>query len=151
MIVNGGMESFSGTVPTGWSANNNSLVEKDSTQGNVHSGQSSVRLKDNAVLTQNIAINGGCYYELSFFARGNGAQVQLEATVTFINNQGLNVKGLTIFVREQDMPNDNREFAYYRGITTIAPNNATNARIDFSVNTFGQESLNLDDISFRVD
>ena len=75
----------------------------------------------------------------------------VDATVTFINDQGLNVTGLTIHVRDQDIPNDNREFAYYRGITTQAPSNATAARIQFVVTAGGGQSMDLDDVSFSVD
>lgn len=149
-VVNGGMELFTGTVPTGWIINNAGLSAKDTMQGNVHSGQASVRLKDKAVLRQAADITGGCFYELSFFARGNGAKVQLKATVTFTNGQGLEEEVLVIFVREQDMPNDNREFAFYRGITTVAPAAATSARITFEVTAEGEQSMNLDDVSFIV-
>lgn len=152
LAVNGGMESFNaGGVPSGWNINNNDLAEPDDDQGDVHSGNYSVLLYDGAVLWQNIAIRGGCYYDLSFFARGNGAQVQLEACVTFSNGDNMYTNGNCILIRAQDIPTDNRNFAYYRFITAQAPNDATNARIEFRVMAAGNQSLNLDDVSFSVD
>ena len=144
------METFAANVPTGWSINEEELAEKDTAQGNVHAGQSSVRLYDGAVLTQDIALYGGCYYAFSFFARGNGAQVQLEATVTFLSEQALATNAATILIRMQDLPNDNREFGYYRTITTLAPENALAARISFTVTANSEQSMNLDDVSFSV-
>ena len=119
-------------------------------QGRVHSGFSAVNIADKGNLKQDIPINGGCYYSFSFFAHGEGAQVGLDATVSFINSQGLNVTGLTIHVESQDVPNSNRDFAYYRGITNLAPDNATSARIQFVVTAGGGQSLDLDDVSFTV-
>ena len=121
-----------------------------SQQGRVHSGNYSVDLKDGANLRQNVSITGGCYFEFSFFAHGEGAQVQLTAKVTFTNQQGLNVSGLSIVVNSQDIPNSNRDFGYYRGITVQAPANATNARIEFQVTAGGGQSLDLDDVSFSI-
>lgn len=142
------MEAFTGNVPTGWTTTTSSAVSKVTQQGLVHSGDSAVNLKDGANLSQNIAITGGCFYEFSFFAHGEGAQVAVTATVTFTNAQGLSVEGLRITVNAQDIPNSNRDFAYYRGITIQAPNNATNARITFSVTAEGSQSLDVDDVSF---
>ena len=146
------MESFNvNGVPIGWNINNSELVEPDNDQGDVHSGQYSALLYNDAVLWQNIAITGGCYFELSFFARGNGTQVQLEACVTFSNNDNMVSDGTCILIRAQDIPTDNRNFAYYRFITAQAPNDATNARIEFRVTANGTQSLNLDDVSFSID
>ena len=151
MLINGGMESFNNEgVPTGWNINDFDLVEPDDDQGDVHSGNYSVLLYDGAVLWQNVSISGGCFFELGFFARGNGAQVRLEACVTFSNNDNMTSDGTCIFIRAQDIPTDNRNFAYYRFITEQAPNDATNARIEFRVIANGNQSLNLDDVSFSV-
>ena len=150
MALNGGMESFVSNVPTSWSINNSSLVSKVDQQGRVHTGNYAVNLKDNAVLSQSISITGGCYYALSFFARGEGAQVALTATLTFTNGQGLNAEALSIVVNAQNLPNDNREFAYYRGISTLAPDNADHLRIDFYVQAGGSQSLDLDDVSLTT-
>jgi hypothetical protein len=150
MVVNGGMEVFTGTVPTGWTANNPALVSPVTAQGRVHSGNSAVNLEDEAILSQRITgINPGCFYEFSFFARGEGANVSLTATVTFTTPTG-NVPGGTIFVRDQDIINSNRSFAYYRIITSAAPPNVTGAIISFDVEAQGEQSLDLDDVSFSV-
>lgn len=151
MAVNGGMEAFdTDGVPTGWNINDDALSEPDDDQGNVHSGNFSARLFDGAILWQDIDIEGGCFFELSFFARGNGAQVQLEACVIFSNDDSLQPEETCIRIRSQDIPTDNRSFAYYRFITAQAPSNATTARIAFRVTANGQQSLNLDDVSFSV-
>ena len=149
-VTNGGMETFTGSVPTGWTANDPDLVEKTDQQGRVHSGNAAVNLEDGAVLTQNVAVEGGCFYALSFFARGEGSQVGVTATVTFLNAQDHATTGLTITVRQQDIPSANREFAHYQGITLAAPADAVKARIRFSVTAGGGQSLDLDDVSFAT-
>ena len=146
LAVNGGMENFTDNVPNGWTAVGSTA--RITLQGRVHSGASSVGLGDNARLTQNIAISGGCFYELSFFAHGEGAQTGVVATVRFTNPSGLNVIGAQITVNTQDLPNDNRGWGYYRVITIMAPNNAVNANIEFVADT--NVSLDLDDVSFSV-
>lgn len=150
LVINGGMESFNGTIPTSWSTNDDDKLKKEISQGRVHSGNSSVNISDDGLLYQDINITGSCFYELSFFARGEGANVSLTAKVIFKNNMGLSVDGLIIFVREQDITNSNRDFAYYRDITIIAPANATFARIQFEVEANGEQSLDLDDVSFSI-
>ncbi len=150
LALNGGMEAFTGSVPTGWTANNSALVSRVAQQGRVHTGNYAVNLEDGAILSQSVSISGGCYYALSFFARGEGTQVALTATLTFTNSQGLSSEGLSIVINAQDIPNDNREFAYYRGISTLAPENADALRIDFHVQAEGSQSLDLDDVSLSI-
>ena len=151
MTENGSMEVFSGGIPAGWTINDASLIEQTSIPGDVHSGESSALLYNGAILSQDISLEGGCYYELSFYARGNGAQVQLIATVTFLDEENNETEGLTILIRAQDMPTGNRDFAYYRGITFMAPTDATIARISFAATTVGNQTVNLDDVSFSMD
>ena len=91
--------------------------------------------------------NGGCFYELSFFALGEGAQVGFIATVTFETPNGPVVGG-EITVRQQDVPNSNRDFGFYKLITTKAPDNATSVIVKFTVEAEGKQSLDLDDVSF---
>ena len=50
-------------------------------------------------------------------------------------------------VRSQDMTNSNRDFAYYRLITSEASVGTTGIRIEFIVNANGNQSLDLDDVS----
>ena len=150
LAINGVMESFNENIPTGWSTTTPNAISKESQQGRVHSGNYSVNLNNGANLRQDIPITGGCYFDFSFFAHGEGTQVSVTATVTFTNPQGLSALGLAITVNGQDLLNDNREFGYYRGITTLAPANATNARIEFIVTTTGTQSLDLDDVSFSI-
>lgn len=144
------MEDFTSNIPTEWTTTTPLSVSKVTQQGRVHSGASSVNLTKGADLSQVISITGGCYYNLSLFAHGEGSETSLTATVNFTNGQGLNVNGLTISVRTQDIPTSNRSFAYYRGITIQAPAAATNATITLKVGAQGGQSLDLDDISFTV-
>lgn len=144
------MESFSGTVPTGWSANIATQVSQVTQQGRVHSGNSAVNLEDGTVLSQSVSINGGCYYAFSFFARSEGANAALTATVSFLNAEDVVTDSLTIAIRAQDLPNDNREFAYYRGITGLAPSDTVSVRIRFTVAAQGSQSIDLDDVSLTV-
>ena len=50
-------------------------------------------------------------------------------------------------VRSQDITNSNRDFAYYRLITSQAPTGTTAIKIEFIVNANGNQSLDLDDVS----
>ena len=146
------MEVFDANgVPAGWQINHSDLAEADDAPGDVHSGNFSVLLSGDAVLWQNVSINGGCFFTLSFFARGNGALVQLEASVIFSRPGSEETEVSSILIRAQDIPTDNRNFAYYRFITAQAPNDATNARVEFRVTVGGNQALNLDDVSFSID
>ena len=121
LVVNGGMEIVIDDKPTRWLFTNPDDIISKNSQGRVHSGIWSANMGDASTLSQTINnIEAGCFYELRFFARGEGAQVSLNANVIFITNSG-NVLGGNIIVRSQDMTNSNRDFAYYRLITTQAP------------------------------
>lgn len=150
LLKNGGMEEFNKTVPVGWSMNNADLSDAEERPGRVHSGYSAVALKNGAVLTQSVHVTGGCFYELSFFAKGACAGVQLEATVTFLDASDTAETALKILVREQDLPNCCSCYAYYRGLTTKAPENAKQARITFKIEAEECSSALLDDVSFAV-
>lgn len=142
------MESFTDDIPTGWTSITPTKISKVTQQGRVHSGSSAVNLEDGAILTKTITgITANCFYAFSFFARGEGAQVGLTATVNFLTPSG-DVLGGSVTVRQQDMTNDNRDFAYYRVITIAAPTGVTGARIDFLVSANGEQSMDLDDVSF---
>ncbi|HKL94015.1 MAG TPA: hypothetical protein VJZ69_01880 [Clostridia bacterium] len=150
IVLNGGMEQFTDNVPTNWATTTPTAISEEDAQGRVHSGESSVNIGDGGILTQTIlGINAGCYYDFSFFARGEGAQVGLIATVTFLTMGG-DVPGGTISIRQQDIPTDNRNFAYYRISTTQAPVGVTGVRISFAVTADGEQSLDLDDVSLTV-
>ncbi len=147
LVVNGGMENVIDDKPTGWLFNNPDNITSENSQGRVHSGNWSVNIEDDATLSQVINnIEPGCFYELSFFARGEGDQVSLNANVIFITNSG-DILGGNIMIREQDITNSNRDFAYYRLITSQAPAGTTGIRIEFIVNANGNQSLDLDDVS----
>lgn len=147
LILNGGMEIVIDDKPTGWLFSNPDNVTSENSQGRVHSGNWSVNITDDTTISQVINnIETGCFYELSFFARGEGAQVSLNANVIFITNSG-DVLGGNIIVRSQDITNSNRDFAYYKLITTKAPVGTTAIKIEFSVEANGNQSLDLDDVS----
>ena len=147
LVVNGGMEEVIDNKPTGWLFTNPDNITSENSQGRVHSGNWSVNIGDNSTLSQMINnIEPGCFYELSFFARGEGAQISLNANVIFITNSG-DILGGNIIVRDQDITNSNRDFAYYRLVTQEAPNGTTGIRIEFTVNANGNQSLDLDDVS----
>ena len=147
LVVNGGMEIVIDDKPTGWLFSNPDNITSENSQGRVHSGNWSVNITDDSTLSQVINnIEPGCFYELSFFARGEGAQVSLNANVIFITNSG-DVLGGNLMVRSQDMTNSNRDFAYYRLITSEAPVGTTGVRIEFIIDANGNQSLDLDDVS----
>lgn len=150
MATNGGMELLTNDVPTGWTANNKTLVSSTDQQGRVHSGNRAVNLEDGAVLYQDVPVEAGCFHTLSFFARGEGSQVGFTAKVIYLNAQNQPTQGLLIQVRQQDLVNSNRSFAYYRGITSAAPAGTVKARIEFTVTANGGQSMDLDDVSFSV-
>ena len=97
------MENFNENIPSNWNTTTSTAVSKESAQGRVHSGNYSVALKDKAKLYQDVSINGGCFYNFSFFAHGEGAIVSVEATVTFVNQNNVKTQGLKISVRAQDI------------------------------------------------
>lgn len=149
-MLNGGMEAFTDAVPTSWTANNKNLVSQVGQQGRVHSGNLAANLVNGAVLYQDIAVDAGCYHRFSFFARGEGSKVSVTAKVIYLNAQDQPTQGLLIQVRQQDMTNSNRDFAYYQGITIAAPAGTVKARIEFDVSTDGGQSMDLDDVSFSL-
>jgi hypothetical protein len=149
MIINGGMELFTGNLPNGWSTNNPAGVSHVTAQGLVHSGLSSVGLTDGTNLCQTVPIEGGCFYEFSFFAHGEGAQVAIDASVVFITGS-TETLGLEISIPKLYLPNANRDFGYYRGITIKAPTHATSARVCFSVSANGGQTADIDDVSLSV-
>ncbi len=151
LVVNGTMETFTDDIPNGWTTTTPALINRVTAQGRVHTGLSAVNLSDGGILEQNIPITGGCYYDFSFFARGEGSQVGLIATLRFTNNQNLNELGAEITVRQQDIPNANREFGYFRRISGQAPANATNVKIRFEVISTGGQSIDIDDVSLTID
>jgi len=150
-VTNGGMELFTGDIPTDWTTTTPSLISETTQSRRVHSGNAAVNLENAATLSQTITtVNPGCFYEFSFFALAEGEQVGFTATVTFVTSTGDTFEGAAITVRHQDVPNSNSAFAYYRTVTTAAPTNVSSAIINFSVTANGGQSLDLDDVSFKV-
>lgn len=150
MILNGGMENRCNNKPTDWIFTNPNGISSVTSQGRVHSGSWSVNIENASAIQQTIPITeGGCYYILSFFARGEGSQVGLTATVNFETTTGT-VNGGTVTVRQQDITNSNRNFAFYQLVTSAAPANVTGITVKFLVNSSGNQSLDLDDVSLII-
>ena len=150
LVLNGSMESRTNNKPNNWNFTNPDNIESVTIQGRVHSGSWAVNLKDASAIQQTIPITGsGCFYRLSFFARGEGSQVGLTATVVFETTTGP-VDGGTITVRQQDITNANREFAFYQLVTSASPANVTGITIKFLISADGEQSLDLDDVSLTV-
>ena len=150
LILNGGMEEFNVNIPSGWNTTTPTRVYRATDEGEVHSGNSAVGLRGNADLWQDVEIVGGCYYELSFFAHANNQNLALNAMVIFISSTNEQTPALYISIRERDLPTNNGDFGFYRGITTKAPQDAVKARIRFNETTNVNNSLTLDDVSFSV-
>lgn len=116
----------------------------------MHSGNWAVNIQNASAIEQTIPISGcGCFYRLSFFARGEGSQVGLTVTVIFQTTSGM-VEGGSLTVRQQDITNSNRDFAFYQLITSTSPADSTGITIKFLVNAEGNQSLDLDDVSLTI-
>lgn len=150
LIVNGGMENIADNKPLNWTFTNSDGVNSTTSQGRVHSGSWSVNINDSSAIEQTILVNNSeCFYRLSFFARGEGSQVGLTVTIVFETTTGP-VNGGIISIRQQDIINANREFAFYQLITSKSPSNTTGITVKFLVNAFDEQSLDLDDVSLTV-
>lgn len=144
------METRSNGKPTSWTFTNSNGVTSVTSQGRVHSGAWATNIKSKSAIEQTIPVtNGGCFYQLSFFARGEGSQVGLTVTITFETTTGP-VNGGTITIRQQDITNSNRDFAFYQLITSKSPDNITGITIKFLVDADGEQSLDIDDISLII-
>ena len=150
LVANGGMENRNDDKPTDWIFTIPTGVTSITTQGRVHSGSWSVNIENGSAIEQTISIIGGsCYYILSFFARAEGSSVGLTATITFETTTGP-VNGGTLIVRQQDITNLNRDFAFYQLVSSSAPTNTTGITIKFLVDAEESQSLDLDDVSLVV-
>ena len=150
MIVNGTMESVSNNKPTGWTFVNSAGISSVTAQGRVHSGNYAVNIGDDSSISQTIPLaSGGCFYLLSFFARGEGAQAGFEANIVFLTPTG-NVSGGNIMVRRNDLTTANAGFSFYQLITSRAPINATGITLSITVDADGSQSIDVDDVSLTV-
>ena len=144
------MENRSNNQPTNWTFTNSSGISSVNSQGRVHSGSWAVNIESDSAIEQTISITeSGCFYRLSFFARGEGSEVGLTATAVFETTTGP-VSAGAITVRQQDITNSNSDFAFYQLITSMTPYNVTGITIKFLVNAEGNQSLDLDDVSLTV-
>ena len=149
-VENPGMEAVNNQLPVGSIANSTVLVTSTDAQGRVHSGQYAVNLKDNGRLSQFIDIQEGCFYAFSFFAKGEGQQIGLTASVIFRNDVGGELARDTITIRNQDTTTSTRSWGYYRILTKNAPLSAARAEIVFLADGLGEQSIDIDDVSFHA-
>lgn len=150
LIINGGMEDVDDKKPTGWVFVNPDGISSNNSQGRVHSGNYSVNVEDESSISQTIPVTeGGCYYRLSFFARGEGSRTGLNVNVIFNTTTGP-VNGGSIAIRQQDITNSNRDFAFYQLITSMAPANTASITVRFLVNASGGQSIDIDDVSLTI-
>jgi len=148
-VKNGGMEEFDGNLPVGWTTTTPDLVRQVTAQGLVHTGDSAVALSGGANLSQEVRpIHEGCFYEFSFFAHAEGANVGVTATLTFLT--GTREPAGEIVIRQRDVPTADRVFGYYRTITFAAPTGATYVLIKFECTAQGGQQLDIDDVSFST-
>lgn len=148
MVLNGGMEDFTGDIPDDWTTTTPTLVSQTTAAGTVHSGSSAVVLEDTATLTQTIDdITEGCFYQFSFFANAQGGLVGITATVNFVTDGG-DVLAASIEIRQGDLVTSSNGFAFFTVYTIEAPAGVTGARIDFLVTADGEQSATIDDVSF---
>jgi hypothetical protein len=152
MVENGGMELFEGQLPIGWSTDGDpDLIVRVTDGGLVHTGEASVSMKNGANLFQEISpIQEGCFYEFSFFAHAEGSNVGLTANLYFINvdpDIG-EVPAGEIFIRQGDIPTASRVFSYYRVVTSQAPLGTESVLITFEAVAQGNQSVDIDDVSF---
>ena len=150
LVKNGGMEIRSDNKSSNWVFTNPEGITSLNSQGRVHSGFWAVNIGDASAIEQTIPVtSNGCFYQLSFFARGEGSLVGLTANVIFETTTGP-VSGGIITIRQQDITNSNRDFAFYQLITSELPANTTAITIKFLVNSDGNQSLDLDDVSLKI-
>ena len=147
LVRNGTMEAFTGTVPTDWTTSDSSLVSQTTDADTVHSGISAVRLQNGASISQTFAVLPGSYYRLGFFARANGSQTSMNATVSFYNSSSTATVALNIPITFNTA---NGNYSYYTGITTVAAPDIVSARIDFQTTAGTDQSIDIDDVSLTV-
>ena len=144
------MENINNNKPSSWIFTNPLGITSVTSQGRVHSGSWATSIEDKSAIEQTIPVmSDGCFYQLSFFVRGEGSQVGLTASVTFETTTGP-VNGGTITLRQQDIINSDRDFGFYQLITSKSPDNTTAVTIKFIVNAEENQSLILDDVSLIV-
>ena len=144
------MDTFDGTVPTGWTSEDAALVSRQDTPGRLHTGSSSVALSNGGTLSQDITPTvDGAYYDLSFFANATSADSTLTAAVTFVTGEGSEI-GLTLEIPGDSLPTASGDFGYYRRITTQAPAGTTTVRVAFGAASQTGGTVQIDDVSLTL-
>jgi len=145
------MEEFVGNIPTDWTATIVSPlfgVFRIDVPANVHTGISSVGMKNDTTLSQIVApIKESCHYQFSFFARADVSEASLTATAVFLTTDGGEIPAASIVIREGSMVSAEGVFGYYRAITERAPEDAVQVRITFRVTAPGISYVYIDDVS----
>ncbi len=145
--MNAGFETFTDAVPDGWRTPAATDIAPTTAQGEVYTGSSALRLLDGGSVSQDVAVTGGEYYALSFYNRNVGTSPVLQATVTFTDGSQTETS-LTIVAVNQNTADTAAPFAYYRGVTTVAPDWVATATVTFTASANADEYAILDDVSF---
>ena len=146
MLRNGSMESFDKTVPIQWYTTVPSLISRTTADGEVHTGDSAVKLKNGAVLTQRIALtDGGCHI-LSFYAMASGTRTGVTAELKFLDGKGNQIAGTVVRAAPKKLPTKPYQFGMYQSVG-VAPETAAFAEVRFTAEAGADEYLILDDIS----
>ena len=77
-------------------------------------------------------------------------QIGLTASVIFRNDVGGELARDTITIRNQDTTTSTRSWGYYRILTKNAPLSAARAEIVFLADGLGEQSIDIDDVSFHA-
>ena len=131
LLVNGGFETYTAAIPDGWTTPEATSIAQTTAQGEVYTGTSALRLLNGGGVSQEVEVIPGAYYELSFYSRSIGTSPVLTASVTFSGDTQTET-ALTILTVNPNTADENLPFAYYRGITAVAPEWANAATVTFT-------------------
>lgn len=144
------MDTFDGTIPTGWTSEDAALVSEQRSPGRMHTGSSSVSLADRGTLSQDVKPTvEGAYYDLSFFANATSADTTLTAAVIFVTPDGDEI-GLMMEIPGDSLPNASGDFGYYRRISTKAPEGTTAVRVAFGAASQSGGTVQIDDVALTL-
>ncbi|MDO5295003.1 MAG: hypothetical protein Q4F05_19885, partial [bacterium] len=157
LLVNGGMETFTDSIPDGWTGPGADESEQENAvQGLIHSGQSAVKLKGKTGITstslsQRVAAPyTGCSYKCIFNAKCSGTTPALLATMTFYNTEGAVVgTPITLQMQEGSLPSDAGSYGTYFFMTPLADETVTEIEIKFDASGLDDNAIQniyLDDV-----
>ena len=146
MLTNGGMETFEGNLPTGWSSSSAALVAQTTAAGEVHTGNLAVRLQNDANLSQETETESK-RFDLSFFALGSGNSGSLDVTLDFIDEAEGTLGSTLLTITPGNLPGTAPLFGTYQKRGIVAPAGTATVRLQFSVTAGAGEYVIIDDVS----